>query len=73
MNLETALAEFRSKSYFIWDDFLTPAEVALVAIDYKKIYRAGSFQLAGIGNGVGSHLFPVHFLEPFGKTQKILK
>jgi SM-20-related protein len=52
MNLETALAEFRSKSYFIWDDFLTPAEVALVAIDYKKIYRAGSFQLAGIGNGV---------------------
>jgi SM-20-related protein len=51
MDLETALADFKAKSYFIWDDFLTPAEVTLISVDYKKIYKAGSFQLAGIGNG----------------------
>lgn len=53
MDLETALAEFKTQSYFIWDDFLSQDEVAQITADYKKIYNAGSFRLAGIGNQDG--------------------
>jgi SM-20-related protein len=53
MNLETALEDFKSKSYFVWDDFLTPEEITIVMADYREIYKAGSFKLAGLGNKEG--------------------
>lgn len=50
MDLKTALSDFKSKNYFIWDDFLSPGELALITADYLKIYNEGSFKLAGTGN-----------------------
>lgn len=54
MDIKTALQDFNSKSFFIWDDFLSPSEVALVTADYQEIYSAGSFKPAGIGNQQGA-------------------
>jgi SM-20-related protein len=52
MDIETALADFKSQDFFIWDDFLTSSELALISADYRKIYAEGSFKLAGTGSGV---------------------
>jgi SM-20-related protein len=51
MDLKRAMSDFASQDYFIWDDFLTTAETALITADYQSLYDRGLFQLAGTGNG----------------------
>jgi SM-20-related protein len=50
MDMATALTDLSSQGFFIWDDFLSPSEVALVTTDFQKIYDEGSFELGGTGN-----------------------
>ena len=53
MTLETALGDLNSQSYFVWDDFLSPDEVASISLDYQKLYDEGAFSRAGTGNQSG--------------------
>jgi SM-20-related protein len=53
MDVTTALRDLEAQEYFIWDDFLTPAEIENVILDYQKIYQSGSFQKASTRNRDG--------------------
>jgi SM-20-related protein len=66
--------------FFIWDDFLTSAELELIRTDYFTLLNSGQFQRAGIGKNSDYHINDTvrndqtYWLEPLALTsaQKIL-
>jgi SM-20-related protein len=80
MDVKTALLELRSRDFFIWDDFLSPREVAEVEVDFRSLYDQGAFKLAGTGRDETKNLGSqatrsdeTHWLDPLqlSQTQKL--
>ncbi len=42
--------------FYVWDEFLSPSELALLHEDFQLFRSAGSFKRAGIGKGTDFHL-----------------
>ena len=75
MDLEAALGDLQTQDYFVWDDFLSQAEVKNIAADYEILFSSGAFKLAGTGNQAGSQKLnasirsdQTYWLEPLALT-----
>ena len=50
MDMALAFAQLEKNDYFIWDDFLSAAEVETMLVDYHE--RSAQFKRAGVGQGL---------------------
>lgn len=56
MNTELAIQQLEKNGHLVWDEFLSPDELASLQDEFQLLREAGKFKRAGIGKGDHFHL-----------------